>query len=147
MKKIIMGSALIFLFCFYAKEISVADNKLSSYLIVLGRRVSCDQVIDSGEILDVRTSYGYRRTPLVSVLLQNGETRVIAELWRPLYNEDEICGLLKEALQDKGATIRILPLWWALLIGIVLIGVGLADCFGLIRVVECGKIAQSSSHV
>ena len=136
MKKIVMGCALILLFCFYAKEISVADNKLSSCQIAFGWRMSCDKVIDSREILDIRPSYGYRRTPLVSVLLRNGEIRIIAELWRPFYNADEICGLLKGALQGQCVRIRVLPLWWALLTGIVLVGVGLADCLGLIRVVE-----------
>lgn len=137
--KIVMGCVLICTFCSYTREVSVTEKEFSSCQIVCGRKLTGGIVIASDKIRFIRAAYGYGMTPLVTVVLRNGETYVVAELWRPLYDVNKICNTLKTALEGKPVTLRIFPLWWALFVGIVLIGVGIADSFGLIRVVDCGN--------
>ena len=119
--KIVMGCVLICTFCAYTREISVTEKEFSSCQVVCGRIMTGGIVVASNQIQFIRAAYGYGMTPLVTVELRNGKTYVVAELWRPVYDVNDICNILKTALEGNPVTLRIFPLWWALFVGIVAI--------------------------
>ena len=134
--KMVAGCSLICMFCCYTEEVSITENELTFCRVLCGQRLSDVVAIASDKIKVIQPAFGRPPNTMVRVMLRNGGSYDVAHLWHPAYDVIDICNTLNLALNREHVVLRIFPLWWALWCGLVLIGLGVADYFGLIKVIS-----------
>ena len=134
--KIVAGCILICAFWCYTEEVSITEKELISCRVVCGQRMPDAIVIASDQIKVIQPAFGRTPNAMVRVMLRSGRNYDVAHLWHPVYDVIDVCNTLNLALKGGNVVLRIFPLWWALWVGLVLVVLGVADCFGLIKVVS-----------
>ena len=132
---LILGVLLEALFCGYHSTIRRTDKELSVVTTCFGFEI-CDTVrIEEETIKTVECYYGYRSSPYVRARLRDGRTKFLTWLWRPMYDEHEFAARVNELPRNGTDVLRVYPLWWAFVVGFVMLLFALANSFGVVQVV------------
>ena len=132
---ILFGLLLEALFFGYGSTIRRTEKELSVVTTCFGFACRDEIRIAEDRIQTVECYYGYRSSPYIRVRLKDGRKIFLTWLRRPMYHEHEIAARVNALSKDGVDGVSVYPLWWALVLGCVLLLFGVAASLGGVRVI------------